>query len=164
MSERYNIDNDLIPDRELEVRFEQIREYYGKGGRPFLLIRMKVREDVNENGSYKGREIVAFFNQEKGTNRYKKWEITALANTQDYAKVKEALNNNFTIEQLSVFLVGKNARVYVVIETNEQGVKNKVKKFMKTHYVPVEKKPAPQVVEEDDDIVLDDDFYKDLPF
>lgn len=165
MNERYNIiDNDLIPDTELEVRFEQIKELLGRGGKPYLLIKLRVREDVNENGAFKGRELVDFFNRENNSNRYKGRQINGIINTQDLAKVKQAFPNlNFTIEQLAVFLVGKNARIQIVIETNEYGTKNKIKRYMKTHYVPVEKKPATKVVE-DDDIVLDDDFYKDLPF
>lgn len=174
MSETYTINsNDLIPDTELEVRFTQIKELINKKtGKPFLLIKMVVRNDITENSVFKDREITDFFNKEIGTTRYKDWQIKALINTQDihkYLLETGQTNINWSVEQIAVFLVGKNARVKIVITENEYGVKNEIKKYMKSQYV-IKEKPKPLVVEDDiiiDDeepILEDDDIYKDLPF
>lgn len=161
MSETYSFDPDLIPDgTELEVRFEELKERTNrKNGKPFLLIKMIVRDDIAENGPFKNETICDFFSKENGTNRYKQWQMNNLVATQDLEKFKKEnglKKLDFTLEQILVFLTGKNARIKMEIVENEYGVRNKVQEYQKSQYI-VKEKEKPKQVEADD-------FYDDVPF
>lgn len=163
MSEIYDFtDNDLIPDCELEIMFDAFRIRTNKNNKKYILVIMKVRNDINENGVFKNKTIYDTIYQEKDSERFIWWKVNAIVKTQDLSQVvnKETKTFSPSIEEIMVFLTGKNARVHIAIESGEYGNKNVVKKYLKSQYIP--KKVEPIQVEQQND-PLDIDF-DDLPF
>lgn len=156
MSNQYEfIDNDLIPDCDLEIQFEKLQTKVSRNNVPYLLVVMKVRNDISENGPFKDRILYDSVYKEKNSEVFTRWKMEALIKTQDISKLVDPKTKriDMSLEQIIVFLTGKNARIHIAIEHSENyGVRNVIKKYMKTQYIPKE-------VEEELNI-----DYDDLPF
>lgn len=164
MSENYTFDpNDLIPDRELEIKFESLTERTSKKGNTYLLVKMIVRDDIGENSVYKNKVILDYINRLKGQARYPQWKLESLMKTQDLSQLQASPTQpvNMNLEQIKVFLVGKNARVKIALKQDDvYGAKNVIEEYKKSNYIPIVKKelPKPQAQEEDDIFIDDDDL------